>query len=119
MQMIDQGIEDNKWLYWGICLKDQPAIIGTICLWNFVANENKAEIGYMMHPDQQGKGFMNEATRVVLSYGLQKLGLQCIEAFTHVENEASIKLLLKNNFLQCEHAGIPEHSTDLRFCIKP
>lgn len=98
LNKISKSVEKGDVIYWGICLKRVPKLIGTICLWNFSTETKKAEVGYDLHPDFQGLGFMSEALKAVLDYGFNNLQLDTIEAFTHFKNENSIKLLEKNNF---------------------
>jgi ribosomal-protein-alanine N-acetyltransferase len=95
---INNGIKQNKWIYWAICLKDKPNLIGTICLWNFSNDKTNAEIGYELNPEFQGQGLMNEALRSIINYGIQTIGLQKIDAYTHKENDSSTRLLVMNNF---------------------
>ncbi|WP_276504195.1 GNAT family N-acetyltransferase [Terrimonas pollutisoli] len=92
-------IIDNDCVYWGICLKDQPQLIGTICFWNIAKGNKKAEIGYVMHPDFQGKGLMWGAISKVILYGFEQMKLHIIEAILDPENSRSVKLLEKNNFV--------------------
>lgn len=93
------GLFDNEEaIAWGIAVEGNPKLIGTICLWNFSEDRKTAEVGYDLDPAFQGKGMMSEALKAVLSFGFDKLGFALIEAFTHVENEASKKLLVTNGF---------------------
>jgi len=96
---INNGIKNNQWIYWAITLKDNSDLIGTICLWNFSNGNTVADIGYELHPDFQGKGYMSEALKIVLKYASETLSLTKIEAHTHPENIASKNLLLNNDFL--------------------
>ena len=41
---------------------------------------------------------MQEATSKIIEFGIQLLGLNSIEAYTHSENQSSTKLLEKFNF---------------------
>ncbi len=84
---------------WGITLKNNPEVIGTICLWNFSKNNKTAEVGYNLNPTYQKKGIMSEALKMIIDYGFKELKLHKIEAFTHTENERSKKLLENNGFL--------------------
>ncbi len=102
LDKITKGIEDGKNIYWCITLKNNPKMIGSICLWNFSADLTKAEVGYDLHPAYQNKGIMSEAMKVVLNFGFEKLKFHQIEAYTHFQNEASKSLLLKNNFTLVE-----------------
>ena len=56
-----------------------------------------------MNPDYQDEGYMSEAMKVVLDFGIMSLNLKTIEANTHHNNTASIALLEKFLFtLQAE-----------------
>ena len=91
-------LDNNISISWGITLKNNPQIIGTICLWNFSEDKKTAEVGYDLNPEFQALGIMNEALISVINFGFKKLQLESIEAFTHKENEGSKNLLEKNNF---------------------
>ncbi len=98
IQKINLETENNTSFSWGITLKNDREIIGTICLWNFSENYKTAEVGYDLNPTHQRKGIMSEALHSVLDFGFNRLNLDTIEAFTHVQNESSKKLLEKNGF---------------------
>ncbi|MBK8493173.1 MAG: GNAT family N-acetyltransferase [Saprospirales bacterium] len=98
IKKVIAGISNNEWIYWVLGLKPSGQVIGTICLWNIVPEENKAEIGYELHPDFQGKGLMQEAVVEVLNYGFEHMQLHEIEAYLQGGNSRSLKLLERNNF---------------------
>lgn len=98
IKKIDFGIDNNQSAFWAICFHDNATLIGTICLWNFSEEENKAEIGYELLPQFHGKGIMQEAFLKVIEYGFQTLRLDSIEAWTVSQNENSIKILVRNGF---------------------
>jgi [ribosomal protein S5]-alanine N-acetyltransferase len=100
---ISKGIADGQSLYWAIAMPTTPALIGTICLWNFSEDGSMAEIGYELHPNYQGKGIMQEAVRAVLGYAFDQLRFQTIEAYTNLHNKPSIQLLVKNGFVHNPH----------------
>jgi [ribosomal protein S5]-alanine N-acetyltransferase len=95
---INHAIENNESIYWAISFKDDSGLIGSICLWNLNEEENKAEVGYELLPEFQGKGIAQEALLAVINFGFEVMELQTIEAYTHKENIASTKLLEKFNF---------------------
>ncbi|WP_417431323.1 GNAT family N-acetyltransferase [Halpernia sp.] len=84
--------------FFGITLKNNSHLIGTICLWNFSKDQKTAELGYEMLPEFHGNGFMFEALKAILNYGFNDLSLLNIEAFTHKNNLKSIQLLEKFSF---------------------
>ncbi len=109
---IKERTKNNQTFYWGISLKDQPNLIGTICLWNFSEDRKVAEVGYELLPDYHRKGIMSEALKVVLDFALNDLHLQEILAMTHQANENSKGLLLKYDFILQEgreDEGFPEN----------
>ncbi|MDQ7917790.1 GNAT family N-acetyltransferase [Mesonia sp. MT50] len=95
---LDKSYEANESIAWGISLKDEPQLIGTIGIRNFSVNPKTAEVGYDLHTEYHQKGIMNEALSMLIHFSFNTLQLEKIEAFTHVENQASIKLLEKNGF---------------------
>ncbi len=105
----------KKWFYWALTLrgKDQP--IGTICLWNFSDDRKVADVGYELHPDYQRQGLMQEAFAKILSFGFDDLQLHKMQAFTHFENAASIKLLEKNGFSRTKQ----QEGDEVVFSLKP
>ena len=120
IKKMNAGIDGNEWLYWGICHKGQDEVIGTICLWHFSDKPNKAEIGFELLPEHQGKGFMNEAVIAVIDYGFRVLKLEYLEACTSRDNESSIRLLEKNKFSLIKELSNEEeqdHEKDLGLCL--
>lgn len=100
IRMIKDLQNNNESILWGITLKEDNKLIGTICFWNIAKEHYRSEIGYVMHPDFYGKGIMNEALAAVLDYGFTTMKLHSVEANIHPQNAASIKLLKRNNFVQ-------------------
>lgn len=95
---MTNGIMAGEWVYWGICLKDSPEVIGTICLWEFSMTDWGAEIGYEMLPDFQGSGYMKEAAKAVLAYAFDELKLSHIVGIMNAENKASRRMMEKLGF---------------------
>ncbi len=56
---------NQEGITWAITLKEDVKLIGTICYWNILKEHYRAEIGYVLHPDFQGKGIMQEYRREV------------------------------------------------------
>lgn len=103
LQYIQKNIDllqNNEGISWAISLKETPTLIGTIGFWRIDKDHHRAEIGYMLHPDQHQKGYMQEAITAVLEYGFSVMRLHSVEANVNPANEASKKLLQKNKFVQ-------------------
>ena len=67
-------------------------------MFNFGEDDGKAEIGFELMPEFQGKGIMLESCATVIDYGIQHIGLKVIEACTHINNQGSARLLEKLHF---------------------
>ncbi len=100
---ITEIVRQNQSIYWAITLTNNSNLVGTICLFNFSAENQQAEIGYELLPAFQQQGIMQEAVPKVIEYALAVLGLKTIEACPHIENENSVKLLRKHNFKKQEN----------------
>jgi [ribosomal protein S5]-alanine N-acetyltransferase len=100
IQTISENSHKNASIYWAITRNGTDKLIGTICLFDFSDDNLKAEIGFELLPDFQGKGIMQEATSMVMGFGCQHIGLNSIEAYTHSENHNSIRLLETCNFIK-------------------
>lgn len=118
VEKITEGMKNGKNINWGITLKGNAKIIGSICLWNFSSDKKIAEIGYDLHPNFQKRGIMDEAVKWVVAFGFETLDLYHIEAFTHRRNEASKKLLVKNNFLYIENRKDKDDPNNIIFELK-
>jgi len=97
---INFASDNQPSFFWAICLEGDDKLVGTICLWNFSPQKDKAEIGYELLPQYQGRGIMQEAARKVIEFGFGVLQLSTIEAWTVGENNSSIRLLERNNFIR-------------------
>lgn len=98
IRAINENIQKNDAVYWAITFNSADKLIGTICLFSFSDDNLKAEIGYELLPGFQGKGIMQEAISKVIDFGIQHIGLNSIEAYTHPDNQRSTRLLEKCNF---------------------
>jgi ribosomal-protein-alanine N-acetyltransferase len=83
----------NEGIFWAITLIGETKLIGAIVFWNIEWENNKAEIGYELLPEYQGKGIMTEALKKVIEFGFGKLKFTTIMADPKEKNEKSIKLL--------------------------
>jgi [ribosomal protein S5]-alanine N-acetyltransferase len=117
IRFINQGIEKNENLYWAIARKENGQLIGTICLWNYMPEKASIEVGYEMLPPYQGQGYMNEAMETIIDWAFAQLSVKKIEAFTHPENKASEKLLLRNGFVY--HPGLYNEEEGLAVFVLP
>lgn len=93
------SIEENETGIWrAICSVDGAQFYGACGLNNINKQDRKAEIGYWLLPEFQGKGYIMEALPVIIEHGFSNLHLHRIEAFVETENQNSIKVMQKLNF---------------------
>lgn len=90
--------EENRGIRWGIELKENAQVIGTVGFHAWAFSHNRAEIGYELNESYQGQGYAREALTAAISYAFQDMGLNRIEALVYPENEASEKLLMHLGF---------------------
>jgi ribosomal-protein-alanine N-acetyltransferase len=102
LQKINEEISKNEWILWGITLKNENKLIGSICFWNISEEQSKAEIGYELMPEYHGKGIMSKAMKPIILYGFEKMKLDLIEAVPYSNNLKSINLLERNSFIKGE-----------------
>ena len=115
IQKIAEVVRQNEGIYWAITLTGNDKLVGTICLFNFSGGNDQAEIGYELLPAFHGQGIMQEAASKVIAFALGVIGLKTIEAYTHLQNENSSKLLEKFNFRKQENAGQPSDGMFVTF----
>jgi [ribosomal protein S5]-alanine N-acetyltransferase len=85
-------------LKWGIALRPDDQLIGSLTLFNLDFNHRRAEIGYALGREHWGHGYMNEALMTLLKYAFESLNLHRIEADVDPRNAASISTLEKLGF---------------------
>jgi ribosomal-protein-alanine N-acetyltransferase len=103
-EKIIQDAKDGNSYHWIICHQSSGEIYGTCGFYRGFL-EQTGEIGYVLKANAQGKGIMGEAVGLMLEFGWKQLKLKSIVAFTDKDNQASIKLLKKQNFIQEQSEG--------------
>ncbi|WCR28131.1 GNAT family N-acetyltransferase [Paenibacillus thiaminolyticus] len=97
-EAMEQSKEDKAYLF-VICAQASGQIIGEIMLTEVVRyNLQSCWIGYFLDKEQNGKGYMTEAVKLVVNYAFQELDLHRIEAGVMPHNTGSLKVLLKAGF---------------------
>jgi len=97
---IMKAIFLDKDSVWGIVLKDSQKMIGSVGLIEDPKRENNLAmmLGYAIAYEQWGKGITSEASRVVLNYGFEKLGLSLISVCCYEYNSRSRGVITKCGF---------------------
>lgn len=100
---IDEKVNNNTGINWAITLKGNPEMIGIIGNFRIEFENYRAEIGYMLLPEFNGKGIASEAIAAAVKYGFEGMKLHSIEAIIDPENFASGRVLEKNGFVKEAH----------------
>lgn len=108
----------------GIVLQEDDRLIGDIILVWHSRVHARGEIGYVLHPDFQGQGYVTEACAALLDYGFAAdgLGLHRVVARIDERNTASAAVLRRLGLR--EEARLVDHewfkgewATELHFAI--
>ena len=89
--------EEGLAVRWGISLKGQDSIIGTIGFNNFIKG-HRASIGYDLQYKQWNRGFLTEALNEIVNFGFTTLEVNRIEAEVMQGNLPSERVLEKAGF---------------------
>lgn len=83
-----------------IKMRVNEALIGGVTLDNIQKSaKNSAELGYWLHHEAQGQGFMREALSALEGYCFEALNISRIEAACRPDNERSQRLLRALDFV--------------------
>ena len=80
---------------WALEEKASGRMIGTCGFASIDAQNESAEIGYVLHPRVWGQGIAAEAVRAVMAFGFDRLLLERIEARFIRGNDASLRVMQK------------------------
>ena len=101
LQIIDDAMDSNSGITWGITIKHSPHIIvGSIGYWRLIKEHYRAEVGYMLNASLWRQGIMKEALNKIIEFGFEQLQLHSIEAHINTGNNASAGILLATGFVQ-------------------
>ena len=99
IDMYYKNYLEKRGIRWGIKLKENQRIIGTVGLNTLQLKNKRAEIGYELHPVFWRKGLAIEAVSEVIRFSFNQLGLYRIGALVYPENKPSLALLDKLGFV--------------------
>ncbi|HKC67935.1 MAG TPA: GNAT family N-acetyltransferase [Bacteroidia bacterium] len=103
IKSINSSIEKQEYINWGIALKNNNKLIGTVGFYRMAKENYRAEVGYMLHTNFHKQGIMQELMPVVLEYGFKQMNLHSIEAVIDPRNKDSENVLLKQGFVKEAH----------------
>ena len=103
IQMMNAKIDENTDINWGVCLKNSDKIIGFMGFYRVQPESYRTEIGYMILPEYDGKGYVSEAVTTMLNYAFNTVGFHSVEAVIDPNNFGSARVLEKNGFRKEAH----------------
>ncbi len=103
MPLLDKYIGRNQSGYyyrWAVILRETGECIGQVAYFFVDARNRLAEIEYCIGTAFQSKGYAVEATKAVINYGFERIGLNKIQICVRPSNIASVKVIEKCGFTQ-------------------
>lgn len=79
---------------WAAEEKPTRQFVGAFAL-IYIPKTVEVEVGYRLHQFAWGRGLATEGARALVRYGMFELGLDRVVGLTHLENEASKRVLMK------------------------
>lgn len=79
-------------------LPESGTVVGDISLRRVSEEHRQGEVGYVIHPDHQGRGYATEGTAALIEVGFRDLGMHRIRASADARNAGSIRVM--------EHLGM-------------
>lgn len=95
---VNEHFRRRTMFQWGVADKTTHRVIGTATLGWPDALNRRAEVGYTLRADRQGKGLMNEAVTELIRFAFESLDFVRIEADVDPRHKASIRLLERQGF---------------------
>jgi ribosomal-protein-alanine N-acetyltransferase len=95
LKLVEEQFVTLKFIVWGIELKRQKILIGTIALRNWDKADRCIDIGYVISKNYWNKGYATEAVKRVIKFGFEKLNANRVEAHCDENNTASYQVMEK------------------------
>ena len=92
------GYHPSQYVLWAVEEKKTRRLIGMINYHRRDRRERRVDVGWLIEPDQQGKGYMTEAGRALLRHLIDKLKVHKVEALIRADNKPSAALAQRLGF---------------------
>jgi RimJ/RimL family protein N-acetyltransferase len=87
--------EEGEWLSCAVVRRDDDSVVGDVGL-HWVSKEHRCgEIGFIVHPEHQGRGYATEAAAALLPFAFDGMGLHRVIGRTEARNTGSARVLEK------------------------
>jgi RimJ/RimL family protein N-acetyltransferase len=87
--------EEGQWLSAAAALRETGELVVEVVLKWESAEHRQGELGYIVHPAYNGRGYAAEASLPILRFGFETLGLHRIVGRLDARNAASARVLEK------------------------
>jgi len=95
---IQDGFRRRQFLKWGITLRADDKLIGSVTLFHPDFTHRRVELGYALGRLYWRQGYMQETLRAVLGYAFDTLNFHRIEADVDPRNDSSVRTLERLGF---------------------
>lgn len=103
IKMINDKIEDNLDINWAVTIKGSDKCIGIMGFYRTQPEHYRTELGYMITPENWGKGYVTEAVKTLIHFAFNTLNFHSIEAVIDSRHSASERVLQKVGFEKEAH----------------
>ena len=103
IKMINDKIDENLDINWAVTEKGSDKCIGIMGFYRTQPEHYRTELGYMIHAEYWGKGYVTEAVNTLLDFAFNTLNFHSIEAVIDSRHTASERVLQKNGFEKEAH----------------
>lgn len=90
----EKAREEPRAMY-ALAIEAEDRLVGTITLDVESIEHSRGHLGYALHKQEWGKGYATDAARLLIDFGLKRLGLHRIYATLDVRNDRSRRVLEK------------------------
>lgn len=95
LKFVVKRYRAGKFYDWGVEEKESGRMIGTCGFTSIDVDHKKGEVGYVINPDFQCRGYALEAAAEILKFGFLELDLNRIECRFMQGNDPSLKVMKK------------------------
>ena len=86
---------EGDWLGAAVTLRDTGELVGDLSLFWTSETHRQGELGFVVHPLHQGRGYATEASRPMLAFAFEELGLHRVVGRLEPRNTGSARVLEK------------------------
>ena len=99
LAMWEAEYVNPQYYHWAMWHKESHTLIGSISVVSINEETESAMIGYCMSPKFWNQGIMTETVKAVNTFLLKEVGFHRVEAYHHVKNPASGKVMAKSGMI--------------------